>query len=373
MCNVSAEVVVVGGGLIGTSIARGIAARGRQVTIISDDRAGIASPVAAGMLAPATEVAPTELGLLQLNLASLHRYADFAGRLSAETGLPVGLRQTPTVSVAVDSDDVARLDDLAEILAGAELEVIRETGRRVRRRVPLLAPQIRAGMIITDDWSVDNRLLWTALQAGAETAGAIRQTGTVTALLRDDDRCTGVELADGSRIEADTVVWATGAWAGDIVDFDLPVRPVKGQVLRLKAHHLPIPDVTVRAFVHGFEVYLVPRESGELVIGSTSEDRGFDTMPTAGGIGDLLRDARTVLPITAEYEFAEVSVGFRPASASHSPILGPSPLGGLILAVGHHRNGVLLTPITAELITDLVVDGNWPELGAAFNPYEGVS
>lgn len=368
-----AEVVVVGGGLIGTAIARGIASRGKQVRLISDDRAGTASPVAAGMLAPATEVAPTELGLLQLNLASLHRYADFAAELAADTGLPVGLRKTPTVSVAVDSDDVARLDDLAEILAGAGVEVERTTGRQVRRRVPLIAPQIRAGLIIDQDWSVDNRLLWSALRAGAEAAGVTRQTGTVTALIRDDDRCTGVELADGSRIEADTVVWATGAWAGDIVGFDLPVRPVKGQILRLKAHQLPIPEVTVRAFVHGFEVYLVPRDSGELVIGATSEDRGFETMPTAGGVGDLLRDARAVLPITAEYEFAEVSVGFRPASASHSPILGPSPLDGLILAVGHHRNGVLLTPITAELIANLVVDGEWPELAAAFNPYQGVS
>lgn len=361
--------VVVGGGLIGTAIARGIAERGARVTLVDDGRAGTASPVAAGMLAPATEIAPTEIGLLQLNLASLERYPEFVEELSGATGLPVGLRRSATVSVAADTDDVARLDDLAEILAGCGLSAERCTGRQVRRRVPLLAPRIRAGLVIERDWSVDNRLLWAALRVAAEGSGVVHHHGTVTELVVEDGRCAGVVMADHTRLPADTVVWAAGAWAGEVVGFDLPIRPVKGQVVRLRAHDLPIPEVTVRAFVRGFEVYLVPRESGELVIGATVEDRGFDTSATAGGVHDLLRDARTVLPITAEYEFAEVSVGFRPASADHSPILGPSPIDGLVLAVGHHRNGVLLTPITAELITDLVVDGTWPQLGASFNPY----
>ena len=364
--------IVVGGGLIGTAIARGLARRGAQVRLVTDDRPGTASPVAAGMLAPVTEAVPTEIGLAGLNLASLQRYGEFADRLSSDTGRDVGLRRVPTVSVGFDSDDAARLADLAAMLEHAGLEAISCTGREARRHVPLLAPQVRAGLLVPGDWSIDNRLLWRALRADAELAGVELLTGTVTEVALTDGRCTGVTLASGSTISSEQVVWAAGAWSGQVpLPFELPVRPVKGQVVRLRAGSLPVPACTVRAFVRGFEVYLVPRESGEVVIGASSEDRGFETTPSAGAVHDLLRDARTVLPITAEYEFAEVNVGLRPASANHSPILGPTPVDGLVAATGHHRNGVLLTPVTAELITNLIVDGEWPELAAAFNPWPG--
>jgi len=363
-------VIVVGGGLIGTAIARGLARRGCHVRLVGDDRPGTASPVAAGMLAPVTEAVPTELGLAHLNLDSLQRYATFAEQLTADTGLEIGLRKVPTVSVGFDSDDAARLADLASVLTDAGLEATSCTGREVRRHVPLLAPQVRAGLLVPGDWSVDNRLLWRALRADAELAGVERITDTVTEVVVDADRCTGVRLASGPELRSEVVVWAAGAWSARVpLPFELPVRPVKGQVVRLRAGSLPVPGCTVRAFVRGFDIYLVPRESGEVVVGASSEDRGFEIAPTAGPVHDLLRDARTVLPITAEYEFAEVNVGFRPASASHTPILGPTPVDGLVAATGHHRNGVLLTPITAELITDLVVDGHWPALGSAFNPY----
>lgn len=362
--------IVVGGGLIGTAVARGLARRGARVRLVTDDRRGTASPVAAGMLAPVTEAVPTELGLAQLNLASLQRYGEFADQLASDTGREVGLRRVPTVSVGFDSDDAARLVDLAGVLERAGLEAVSCTGREVRRHVPLLAPQVRAGLLVPGDWSVDNRLLWQALRADAERAGVEFIADTVTMPTIIDGRCTGATLDSGPTLTGDVVVWAAGAWSGQVpLPFELPVRPVKGQVVRLHAGSQPVPDCTVRAFVRGFDIYLVPRASGEVVIGASSEDRGFETTPTAGPVHDLLRDARTVLPVTAEYEFAEVSVGFRPASASHTPILGRSPVDGLVIATGHHRNGVLLTPITAELITNLVIEDEWPELGAACNPY----
>ena len=371
--------------------------------IVADDRPHAASGVAAGMLAPATEVATTELGLLQLNLASLERYDSYIGELEADTGHDLGLRRTATLSVGLDGDDAARLADFAQVLADCGLTAELCTARQARKLAPLLAPTIRSALVVPGDWAIDPRLLWAALRADLARREIEWIDGTVTGIVTEDGRCRGVTLAESPNVErtatppvgrtttppvertttppversrdailtAEVVVWCPGAWAAEVpLPFDLPVRPVKGQVVRLRAGRLPLPEQTLRAFVHGTEVYLVPRHSGEIAIGATSEDRGFEGTATGGGVYELLRDARAVLPITAEYEFAEVSVGFRPATPTHAPLLGPSPLPGLVLATGHHRNGVLLTPITAELIAGLVVDGDWPELGRAFNPYE---
>ena len=147
------------------------------------------------------------------------------------------------------------------------------------------------------------------------------------------------------------------------------MRPVKGQILRLDPGRLPSPAVTVRAFSRGTEVYLVPRDGGrELVVGATVEERGFDGRPTAGGVYELLRDARTVLPMTAEYALAETSVGWRPGTPDNAPILGGCELEGLVLATGHYRNGVLLTPITADVIAELITDRNAGRGGGAVHP-----
>ncbi|MGD7705974.1 glycine oxidase ThiO [Microlunatus sp. Y2014] len=363
----SPNTLVIGGGLIGTAIAAAVARRGARVQQVADDRDNAASPVAAGMLAPVTEAEPTEGLLLPLNLAALARWSDFADRLATDTGLPVGLRRTPTLSVGFDADDAARLADLAGFLARVGLTAELRTGRQARRHVPLLAPQVRAGLWVESDWSVDNRLLLAALQADAERLGVTRHRATVTELIMDGGTVTGARLADGGTVTADVTVLATGAWSGQFpLPFELPIRPVKGQVVRLRAGSLPTPDCTVRAFTRGFEVYLVPRASGEVVIGATSEDRGFDGDATAGGIHGLLRDARTVLPIIDEYAWGEVSVGHRPASPDHAPIVGEAGIPGLVLAAGHHRNGVLLTPITAEVISELIMTGTLPQVAAPF-------
>jgi glycine oxidase len=164
------------------------------------------------------------------------------------------------------------------------------------------------------------------------------------------------------------VVVATGAWAGQLRGVPaLPVRPVKGQILRLDPGRLPSPRLTVRAFTRGSEIYLVPRESGrEVVVGATVEEQGFDDRATAGGVYELLRDARSVLPMTAEYALAETSVGWRPGTPDNAPILGGCGIEGLVLATGHYRNGVLLTPITADVISNLVLTG---ELGEVARPF----
>ena len=352
----TAEVVIIGGGLIGSAIGWRLAQAGVPVMIVAGEPDAAASHVAAGMLAPISETTFTEQALLPLNLASLGRYPVFVAEVEAASGLPAGLRRTPTLSVAYDADDAARLRTFADFLrrVGHPCEPL--TSRECKQHEPLLAPTIRQGLLVEDDWSCDNRLLWRAVQQAGRRAGVRTRSGFVHRVLTSNGRASGVELSDGLVIRAGTVVVANGAWAGQLSGIPVvPVRPVKGQILRLDPGRLPSPAMTVRAFSRGTEVYLVPREGGrELVVGATVEERGFDGRPTAGGVYELLRDARTVLPMTAEYALAEASVGWRPGTPDNAPILGGCELGGLVFATGHYRNGVLLTPLTAALVSNLV-------------------
>ncbi|NYI72068.1 glycine oxidase [Naumannella cuiyingiana] len=358
------DVVIIGDGLIGSAIAWRLAERGCTVSVIGTSSPAAASGVAAGMLAPVTEATFTDTAIVGLNLASLARFADFAAELEAASGLPAGLSREPTLSVAADADDVARLRDFAGFLTERGMidspELI--VGRELRRREPLLAPTVRAGLPVERDWSVDNRRLWAALREAGGRAGVRRLSGRVVAAGGGY-----AELADGRTVRGDVAIVAAGAWSGTLeLGFRLPVRPVKGVIARLRAGRVPRPRGTVRAFSSGFEVYLVPRVDGEIVIGASVEDVGFDDAATAGAVYELLRDARRVLPAAAEYAVDEISVGFRPATPDNLPFLGASPVDGLLLATGHYRNGVLLTPITADTISALVVDGELPEVARPF-------
>ncbi len=362
------DVIVVGGGLIGTAIAWRLGQAGLRVTILTGERAAAASNVAAGMLAPVTEITFTESALLALSLASRERYDAFATELEAATGLPSGLRRQPTLSVATSADDDARLRVLADYLARLDLAFTRLGSRECRRAEPLLAPAVRSGLLVDGDWSCDNRLLWQAVRTAATQAGVDEVAGFAHRVESTHGRVTGVTLADGTWLAADRVVLANGAWAAQITGIGpVPVRPVKGQILRLDPGRLPSPRLTVRAFTSGAEIYLVPRETGrEVVVGATVEERGFDSAVTAGGVYELLRDARQVLPMTAEYGLTETSVGWRPGTPDNAPILGPGEPEGLILATGHFRNGVLLTPVTADIITTLITTGELPEIAGPF-------
>jgi glycine oxidase len=364
----TADVVVIGGGLIGTSISWRLRQAGLDVAVIVGERSAAASGVAAGMLAPVTETTFTEQRLLDLNLASLSRYADFVAELEMASDLPTGLRRTPNLSVAYDADDAARLATFADFLARVGHPAERLTSRESRRHEPLLAPTIRSGLLVEGDWSCDNRLLWRALIKAAHRTGVRGLPGFVHRVTSSKGVVTGVELADGSRIGAGWVVVANGAWAGQIDGLpDLPVRPVKGQIVRLDPGRLPGPSLTIRAYVRGAEIYLVPRESGsEVVLGATVEELGFDHRVTAGAVYELLRDGRTVMPMSAEYALAETSVGWRPGTPDNAPILGRCDMEGLVLATGHYRNGVLLTPITAEVISTLIMSDELASVAAPF-------
>ena len=364
----TADVVVIGGGLIGTSIGWRLRQAGIDVVVVVGERSAAASRVAAGMLAPITEATFTEQRLLQLNLASRSRYPDFVAELEVASGLPAGLRQAPSLSVACDADDAARLENFADFLARAGHPGERLTSRECRRHEPLLAPTIRSGLLVESDWSCDNRLLLQALIEAGHRIHVREVPGFVHRVTSSNGRVTGVELADGQTIGAGRVVVANGAWARQISGLpDLPVRPVKGQIVRLDPGRLPAPSLTIRAYSRGSEIYLVPRESGrEVVMGATVEELGFDQRVTAGAVYELLRDGRTVMPMTAEYALAEMSVGWRPGTPDNAPILGRCDLDGLVLATGHYRNGVLLTPVTADVISKLIISGELDSLAAPF-------
>ena len=364
----STEVVVAGGGLIGLSVAWRAARRGLSVTVVDDAPGAGASSAAAGMLAPVTEAAYGEEALLRLCLASLQRWPDFAAELEAESGRPVGLRTVGTLVVGFDEDDVRELDALHRYQLELGLAAQRLTPRETRRREPSLTPRVRGGLAVEGDHSVDGRAVHAALLAAAEAAGVRLVRSRVEGVQTDGGRATGLLLAGGEQLGAGTVVLALGAHSGRLPGVPpLPVRPVKGQILRL-AGAAGLLDGTVRALVRGRHVYLVPYAGDGLIVGATTEDRGFDATVTAGGVHDLLHDAIEVVPGVSELELVETLARWRPGTDDNAPLLGPSALPGLVLATGHHRNGVLLTPVTGDLLADLLVTGELPELAAPFTP-----
>jgi glycine oxidase len=219
---------------------------------------------------------------------------------------------------------------------------------------------------VAGDHSVDARAVHAGLLAAATAAGVVLVRSRVTGVRVEDGRATGAHLDDGSVLAAGTVVLALGAHGGSLPGApDVPVRPVKGQILRL-AGATGLLEGTVRALVRGRHVYLVPYAGDRLVVGATVEDRGFDGRVTAGGVHDLLRDAIEVVPGISELELVETLARWRPGTPDNAPVLGPSGVPGLVLATGHHRNGALLTPVTADVVAELLVTGALPGLAAPF-------
>ena len=358
------DVAVAGGGLIGLSVAWRAAQRGLSVTVVDDAPGTGASQAAAGMLAPVTEAAYGEEALLRLCLASVQRYPAFAAELEALTGTAVGLRTAGTLVVGFDTDDVRALDALLGYQRELGLAAERLTPSATRRREPGLTPRVRGGLAVDGDHSVDGRALHRALLTAAEAAGVHLVRDRVAELLVRDGRATGLRLSGGDEMAAGVVVLALGAHSGALPGGPtLPVRPVKGQVLRL-AGAAGLLEGTVRALVRGRHVYLVPHGTDRLVVGATSEDRGFDPTVTAGGVHDLLHDAIEVVPGVSELELVETLARWRPGTPDNAPLLGPGGMPGLVLATGHHRNRVLLTPVTGEVVADLLATGELPEHAA---------
>jgi glycine oxidase len=369
----TSDVVVVGGGVIGLATAWRAAQRGLSVAVVDPDPGSGASRVAAGMLAPVTEVHYGEQPLLRLNLASAARYPDFVCELAEASGRDPGYRACGTLAVALDADDRAALDELAAFQTSLGLAIQRLTGRECRRLEPLLAPSVRGGVFVECDHQVDPRRLVPALLAAVERSGVALRRTTVPEVRVVHDRVVGVRLADGGELASESVVLAAGCRStlvGGLPERLVPpVRPVKGQILRLRAPATyPFLQRNVRGLVQGSPVYLVPRADGEIVLGATMEEQGYDEQVTAGGVYELLRDAHLLLPGISELPLVETAAGLRPGTADNAPLIGPAELPGLVVATGHHRNGILLTPVTADAVAEILATGAVPDVVAAFGP-----
>jgi glycine oxidase len=366
------RVLVVGAGAIGLAVAWRAAGAGMDVTVVDDAPGRGASWAAAGMLAPVTEVHYGEEDLLRLNLAAAQGYPGFVDELKDASGLDAGYRSCGMVAVARDADDNASLGDLFAFQRELGLQVERLTAREVRELEPALAPGVRGGVLVEGDHQVDSRALVAALLEACRRAGVAHRASRVAALRGPEH----IELADGGVLGADAVVLCAGCWSNDIEglprDALPPVRPVKGQLVHLKG---PASPALLERSVRGLDVYIVPRLDGRVVVGATVEELGFDTRATAGGVFGLLRAAYELAPGIAELELTEIAVGLRPGSPDNAPIIGPTSCDGVLVAAGHYRNGILLTPVTADAVVEMLDTGSVPELVRSFGPdrFERVS
>ncbi|HEV2099873.1 MAG TPA: glycine oxidase ThiO [Stellaceae bacterium] len=360
----------MGAGVIGLGIAWRLVQAGCRVTIYDRGEAGRgASWAAAGMLAAAVETEPGEENLLPLALASQRLWPNFAREIEAVSGIEVGYRDQGTMVVALTRDDAQQLRFTYEFQKGLGLDLEWLSTAAARDREPHLRPGIPGAVLSARDHQVDNRLVAQALAIAAQRAGAV---------LHERCRVREVEIVHGharavvtdrGREPADMIVLAAGAWSREIAGIPAvylpPVRPIKGQMLALR---MDPASPLLRHVIWLPRGYLVPRGDGRLIIGATVEERGFDDNVTAGGLLALLEGAWRAVPAIEELPIAETWVGFRPGSRDDAPMLGPSPIDGLVIATGHHRNGILLTPVTVQTISAYLLTGRVPESLQPFSP-----
>jgi glycine oxidase len=366
----SYDAVVIGAGVIGLACAWRAAQRGLSVLVVDRGEPGSgASGVAAGMLAPVTEAEFGEEALLALNLESARAWPAFAAELGERSGLATGYRQTGALVAAADRDDAEELRRLYRFERSLGLDAEWLAGRDWRRLEPRLSPRVAGGIVAPQDHQVEPRSVVRALVAALEHEGGELLAGVEVALDSGDGRVRGVRIPDGEVVAAAHVVVAAGAWSGalgGVPDDALPpVRPVKGQILRLRG---PAGAPVASRLVRTPRCYVVPRPDGEVVVGATVEERGFDTSVTGDGVYRLLEAAIEVLPDVGELEFVEAAARLRPGSPDNAPLIGRSGPDGLVWATGHHRNGVLLAPVTAAAVAALLADEDAPETVAPFAP-----
>jgi glycine oxidase len=354
------RIAIIGAGVVGLGIAWRLGGRA-SVAVFDRGKAGAgASHAAAGMLAACCEAEPGEEALVALGRESHARWPGFAEELAQTSGVDVELRTEGTLVVALTADDQGELVHRLEFQRRKlDLPLQWLSAAATRAKEPHLAGKLAGAVFSPQDHQVDNRKLVQALRIAAEAAGvAIHEHRPVKEIAMQGGRARGVIFEDGAKEGADIVVLAAGAWSRSIAglppDRRPPVRPVKGQMLALRMDP-KAPLLNHVLWAPG--AYLVPRRDGRLIIGGTVEEKGFDETITAGGVMALLDAAWRAVPAIEELPIDEIWVGHRPGSRDDAPILGPGPLEGLFYATGHHRNGILLTPITADAMARLVLDG----------------
>ena len=359
------EVAVVGGGMIGLAVAFELAGRGRRVALLERGEPGALtggrpSAVAAGMLAPTSESEGNAAALLRFQLDSLRRYPQFVVAVSEAGGLDCGYRDEGALWAARHRDDQLELEHLHALQQSRGLTSRLVTAREARQLEPYLTPRVVGGLLVEGDHQIDPRRLLPALTAAVHRRGVELHRNTAVGAVQPENG--GVRIThDGGELLADLAVIAAGVWSEDGLQSPAPtlgLRPVKGQLLRLRGAPL------IRHVVRTPDIYLVPRSDGELIVGASEEEQGFDDQPTAGAVFDLLRDAWEVLPGVYDLHLDEISVGFRPAVRDHLPVIGPADAraNGVFLATAHYRNGILLAPATAYWLAEAIDGGQTPPL-----------
>jgi len=361
------DVIVVGGGTVGLGIGFELVRRGLPVTLFDRGRAGRGTSwQAAGMLAPDAEIGFEERELYDLNRESLRRWPAFADRVEAASGIDVDYRDEGTLIVADDRDSAEALRRLYEFQEEQGLDVEWLSGEEAREIEPFVAPRLSAAVFAPSDHQVDNRRLMRALRTAFEAEGGTLYEDTPIQAVVPDAETPAVRTEEGARVSARAVVVAAGVWSRELdglePDAQPPIRPVKGQMIQLQRKR----PFDLQHVIRGPEAYLAPKSSGRIVVGATSEERGFDTTVTAGGLYELLEGAWEVVPGILDLPVDDTWAGLRPASRDHAPLLGTTAAPGIVMATGHYRHGVLLTPVTAEEVADLVRTG---ETSAWIEPF----
>ncbi len=349
------DVAIAGGGLIGGSIALELERAGLRVGLFDKQEPGKeASWASAGILSPAPE-SPAMIALVPIGKASMALYAEFVAMVEELSSRSVGYRAKGTLEVLTSRHAREELSTIIALHHGLGLRAEPISAADARELEPSLREDVEAAVLRPAEASVDNRLLTQAILAGAKKTGVEIFAGNgVESILREGDKCAGF-IAGGEKISAGHTVIAAGCFSAQIQGAEdyAPVRPAKGQMVSLTC-----PDAKIERVLWGDEIYLVPRNDGRTLAGATVEYAGFDRTLTAGGLKKLLSAAIDLVPAFEHARVEETWAGLRPDSPDHLPILGPTDLQGLVIATGHFRSGVLLTPITAKVVREWITLGN---------------
>ena len=347
----SYDAIIAGGGLIGSAIALELARNDLRVALFDAREPGReASWASAGILSPAPEN-PGMISLVPIGKASLAMYPEFIAEVEELSGLTTGYRAKGTVEALFSPHARQELNTIVALHRGLGLKAEAISAKQAREMEPALSEELEAAVLRPQEASVDNRLLASALLEAAKRSGTeIHAGAAVEGIWREGSQCRGAAV-NGERISAAHTIVAAGSFSSQIAGAEkyAPVRPAKGQMVSLRC------DVTrIERVLWSERIYVVPRNDGRILCGATVEHVGFDKSVTAGGVHANLDGAIELAPVLASARIEETWAGLRPDTPDHLPILGPTELEGLLIATGHFRSGVLLTPVTARLISEFI-------------------
>ena len=354
-------VLIIGGGIIGLSIAWRLIGIGKKVVVVDKRNLGKeASWAAAGMLSGRLDLKPSEKRLLPIFEKSHHAWPKFAKELENKSGKRIGYRKEGTLMVACDINEEQKLKNNYNFLKNNNIHVSWLSGNKIREKEPYVSNNVLSGFFSPEDHHVNNRYILDALITilkKNKNNCIFKENTEVEKIITDKDQVIGVQTRNET-IKTKEIIVCSGAWTNKIKNIEVkevPIRPVKGQMVCLK---MPKNISLLKHILWRENVYLVPRDNSDLIIGATEEEMGFDKSLTAGGIYNLLKIAREVLPAIENLSIVESWAGLRPATRDEAPIIGPSKkIKGLIYATGHHRNGILLAPLTSNVIKNYYLNG----------------